>query len=112
MKVVERAQDLCTQMPRVQTIRDRLILASIILRAQGMASPAEENRQLEKRHLTLEVSFRLCVAGREPRPSCFFERIESEGGVKAARGVVLERVCPKTGVALSPSNPRLETARK
>ena len=56
-----------------------------------MASPAEENRQLEKRHLTLEVSFRLCVAGREPRPSCFFERTESAGVVVPARGVGTER---------------------
>ena len=34
------------------------------------------------------------------------ERIESAGGVEAARGVVLKRTCPQTGVALRRSNPR------
>ena len=31
---------------------------------------------------------------------------KSDGGVVAARGVVLKRVCPQTGVALRRSNPR------
>jgi hypothetical protein len=62
--------------------------------------------KLQTSRLRYIQSFLLC-ASKEWWTSVYAkDRIESAGGVEAARGVANERACPQTGVALRRSNPR------